>query len=363
MCSCAGVLWVTKRLANVETMRLQANCADQLVLATGYSSLALRRLQHLLIQTPEAASGTAVFAPMLAWLLCRAENLQLLSADLGNILFFPPMTHLKHLVLSLEVLSETCEILKSTSHAVSLETLLVNFLGTGPSPGPSLNLENLRSLQRLALICALPAEVRVWKSCSIFVEGLAVPSMSDVRWSSKMAISHLRYIHWSSEFFGIPASFAGLQNLQDVHLMLGRLGKEGASVSLQNGLANVSRLYIEAENLFITVPAKVQWKEVWFGSLKGAMCITFVDMDAFVSRICQVGIRYKSQIGSWLPKMCRCLAAKGFRYSVRDLKNGGTLFFWGRFDFTRCVCGACLMCLASSQKVLTEWANEYHHME
>lgn len=99
MCSCAGVLWVTKRLANVEALRLRANCAEQLVLATGQGSLALRRLQHLLIETSEAASANVTFAPMLAWLLSRTDKLQLLSAILSDIFFFPPLMHWKHLAL------------------------------------------------------------------------------------------------------------------------------------------------------------------------------------------------------------------------------------------------------------------------
>lgn len=101
MCSCAGVLWIAKRLASVETLRLRANCAEELVRANGQGSLALRRLQHLLIETPEAASGNRKFVPMLAWLLSRADNLQVLSANISDIFFFPPMSQLKHLALNL----------------------------------------------------------------------------------------------------------------------------------------------------------------------------------------------------------------------------------------------------------------------
>ena len=138
---CAGVLWVSKRLASVETLRLRENCGEVFVHATGHGSLALSRLQHLLIGSPEAASNSKAFDPTLAWLLSRAEILQLLAANLSsNCFFFPPLTRLKHLVLNFVTLPGALSVLQSISHAVSLETLLIKCQKAGQGPGPNLQL-------------------------------------------------------------------------------------------------------------------------------------------------------------------------------------------------------------------------------
>lgn len=341
----------------METLRLRADCAEQLVLATEQELMALNKLQHLLIESPEAAGGNTMFAPMLAWLLSRAFRLQLLSANLGNVSYFPPMSLLKHLVLNLTSFPGNDSIFDSLSHAVSLETLMIDCgqVGPGPGPRPSLKLENLTSLERLALKYVLPADLQVREGCSVLVEGTAACTSHNI-WSRVAEnISYLRVEDKSSELLGVPASFAGFLNLQVVYFAIGGLGKEGANVSLHNGLANVRRLCIIGDNLFITVPAKVQWEEVWFHSHK-AVCITLVDVDAFVAKCRRFATCYKSLIGTWMPILCKCLAAQGLEFRVKDRENSMSLLARGKLNFVRCFCGACLKCLAPSQKALSDWA-------
>lgn len=339
----------------METMRLRADCAEQLVRANGQGSLALRRLQHLLIENPEAANGNIKFVPMLAWLLSRADNLQLLSAKIGGIFFFPPMSQLKHLALEFTSLPENLSVFDSIAHAVSLETLMVKCRGVGPGRGPILKLDDLKSLQRLALEGVLPAELEVWETCRISVEGSHVSNMAGNVWSRVAGnISYLRFVDQSSELLGVPASFAGFINLQVVYLSLAKLGKKGASVPLQDGLANVRRLYINGHDLFITVPAKVLWEEVFFVSDK-VLCITFIDVNAFLASCSRFATYYDSLIGTWMPILCKSLAARGIEFEVIDQDDGHSVLVCGEVDFSRCFCGACLSCLTLSHKALSDW--------
>ena len=338
----------------METMRLRGACGKELMLATHHGSLALRRLRHLLIGDPEGATGTIMSAPTFAWVLSRAENLQLLSVALGKFSFLPPLTRLRHLALTFVDFPRDFQ---SISHAVSLETLMIDCRKVLIGPGPNLQLENTKGLQRLALRNILPADLQVWEGCSVFVEGIAVLSMPDEDWSSKVAesISYMRIADRSMNWLAVPARFARLQNLQVVYLALGRLGAEGNSVPLQDSLANVRRLSIVADDLFITVPATVQWEEVHFGGEK-ALCINFVDVKAFVSSCSRFATAYKSLIGTWMPILCQCLAAQGLPFQVEGLSRVRSLLFRGEADFSKCLCGACLRCLAQSQEALGDWA-------
>ena len=191
----------------------------------------------------------------------------------------------------------------------------------------------------------------------MFFEGSAVLSMSDTNWSCKgtESISYLRVEDSSFKLLAFPARFARLQNLQVVYLSLGKVGKDGASVSLSDGLANVRRLCIIGDDLFVTVPANVQWEEVCFSGEK-SLGITFVDATAFVSRCSRFAFCYKSLVGTWMPILCRCFAAQSLDFEVGDHSDGRSLLYRGSVDFVRCFCGACLTCLARSQKALRKWA-------
>ncbi len=141
---------------------------------------------------------------------------------------------------------------------------MINCRVVCPSPGPKLQLENLQSLQRLALKRIVPAKLQVRETCSVSFEGSQLSRMSDQVWSDMAAsISYVRIEDTSSTLLDVPASFAGFTNLQDVYRSLKGLGQDGAHVSLQNGVANVRRLCIISDkDMFVTVPANVRWEEV-----------------------------------------------------------------------------------------------------
>ncbi len=235
---------------------------------------------------------------------------------------------------------------------------MINCRAASPGQGPALKLDNLKRLERLALKSIVPAELQVWEDCRVYVEGPAIVSISDGSWSRVTGnISYLRYVAKASEMLDLSASFTGFKNLHIVYLHLRGLGKDGTNVPL-DGLANVKRLCILANDLFITVPAKVQWEEVWFGGFK-ALGVTFVDVDAFISSCDGFAVCYKSLIGAWLPLLCKSLAARGLDYFARDRDMGNfvnSVLSRGKVNFNRCFCGACLKCLAPFHGAVSEWA-------
>lgn len=57
-----------------------------------------------------------------------------------------------------------------------------------------------------------------------------------------------------------------------------------------------------------------------------------------------------------MPILCKTLAAQGVHFEVSAEGNGCSILSIGEVNFTGCVCGACLKCLAPSQKAVSDWA-------
>lgn len=120
-----GLEWVSKRLSCAHALRVSTNKWQGLAVAMKQGLSRVGSLHELEIAggAPEEGDATLAHMMSLLWLLASAPNLRLFSAALGSLPWFPPLSHVKHLVLSLEEDMTAGNVFAALLLAENLETL------------------------------------------------------------------------------------------------------------------------------------------------------------------------------------------------------------------------------------------------
>lgn len=99
-----------------------------------------------------------------------AAKLEVLSSNLRMLLWFPPLLHVKHLLLDFGEDVNTGNVFAAISNAYRLETLSLSaFLNVLDAPG--LMLQSLPSLQSVQLNGIRPAATHLPENCRLHLKG------------------------------------------------------------------------------------------------------------------------------------------------------------------------------------------------
>ena len=365
--ACTGVVWASKRLGGVEVLRLSPTGALGLAATEVQYTNTLMSLKQFEIGVPTAKATKTAFMMWFAWVLSRAEKLVLLSAVVGRLKWFPPLVHLKHLVL--RCWRSPGKVIAALPHAKSLQTLSLHaeshsgeviFLG-------ALKLGSLPDLRAVALHGVCPDHTHLPKECDLHIAGLkTLDALSHGKESS--ALAYLRSLEVSKadpNFPESPVLYGDSQkwkNLSTVSIHVYKWGTWNAFASLAN-LAHVQRLFVDADmELYVTVPAKVSWHKLGLRA-NDWMEVKFEDMDAFAGTVRSCAFTSVHLAGPRMFQLCLALAEHGISWASRELEDGNTTLAFPDItagDFSDCFCGACMKCLTAfgvaeaCSKVLSE---------
>ena len=319
---------------------------------------ALMNLKQLEIIGPSGEDNvsTMAFKMWFSWVLCRAQKLTLLSAQVGRLEWFAPMMQLKHLVLRCSC--NPGNIFAALSNAKSLQTLSLRAMrlsgGAMVPDAPRLDLKSLPDLRAVALHGVCLDDTLLPGECDLHLAGLVkLDTLGDEKWGS--ALANLRSIKFQDirAFLPeLPGLFGNVdfENLSIVFIYIATCGEVNAPVSLAY-LAHVHKLYVCAEeDLYVHVPAKVSWQRF---RLWGAerLEVTFEDIYGFATPVGSCAFCYTDLSGGCLFDLCSILAERGVPWvSGRD-EHGLTRLQFPTSDagnFPGCFCGACMQCLRAA---------------
>ena len=344
----------------MEVLCLPSNGALGLAGIEMQNADALMNLKQLEINAPSVQDNitTTAFKMWFSWVLCRAQKLTVLSAQVERLEWFAPMMQLKHLVLRCSCAPG--KIFAALPHAKSLQTLSLRAEGLSGGAtvldAPRLELKSLPDLRAVAFHGVCPDDTLLPKECGLHLAGLVtLDTIGDEKWSS--ALANLRSIDFvNNNLFlpQLPGPFGNvdMQNLSIVIMEFQDCGKANAPVSLA-ALAHVQQLCICVDReVYVTVPAKVSWQKLrLWGTDK--LEVTFEDINAFATTVGSCSFSSINLAGTCLFQLCLALAERGIPWVPFKNENGAgaiTLAFpaTDAGEFSGCFCGACMECLRAT---------------
>ncbi len=353
--------WASKNLRNAQVLRLRADAAHELADNILPDCPHLAKLQQLEIFVRDAGPASSGLLMWLTWLLARASQLSTLSLYMSKLPWLPPVTHLKHLILTFSMDSE--RIITALSNARGLETLSIKYLQKGAEDGseelpmgevPAIHLGRLVHLHSLALTCIMPAALELPQGCSLSLSGLQHRRMASESWDHVFgSLKALRLDCTGTRLASPPNFFADCPNLTKLCIVADKIGAEGSPLPL-TGLNHVKVLVMEGSEMYICMPSTFAWETAYFfGS--STVFLAFDDIDLFAKNIAQAYfvVGYDSVKGTWLPRLCAALGDEDIEWEVCGGEDGLLpQIHCPRqeydIDIAKCWCGACLDCLAAA---------------
>ena len=288
----------------------------------------------------------------LSWLLACSPKLTVLSTCLGELPWFPPLLHIKHLELIFAEVVEVDKVFAAIPSAANLVSLSLK-AEDGILEAPELQLQSMPSLERVGLVGFLPAAIHMPEGCILHLGGLGHDDLSGKEWDAA-----LPYV--TTFFFkdftvhiedNLPAYFAKMHILTIVKIQVDELGSARCHVCLE-GLARVKRLCLIGTALYVKVPARVSWRGLTVKSQ--TLGISFADAAWFAMNVSIAAFRYRFMSGSSLLEVSREWSACCRSWSSKEYPWRGheSTFVTCPPDtamtFSQCFCGVCMSCLRDS---------------
>ena len=346
-----GLEWVSKRLSCAHALRVSTDKWQGLAVAMKQGLSRVGSLHELEIAggAPEEGDATLAHMMSLLWLLASAPNLRLFSAALGSLPWFPPLSHVKHFVLSLEEDMTAGNVFAALLLAENLETLSLKSVGDVLEV-PLLRLESLPRLHSVGLNGIRPDGTSLPPECTLHLEGLKEADFTCAKWDSALHRVGSFYFHDTNLKIThqIPAFFARLQNINAVNIWVAQLGTSEEYLHL-DALSHVQSLLLVAQALYLTVPSKVSWRQMMLLS-EGEMGLSFDDPVWFAKKVPKVTVKYASLVGPSLFEVTGVWAAEKTRWGPFSYRRSQTVISCGSsvLKFTKCGCGACMPCLRAA---------------
>ena len=312
-------------------------------------------LEQLEVIGHSSATADAAVAHLMSFshLVAGATKLTVLSVSFGKLPWFPPLVHVKHLVLSLGGDIDPGIVFAALPNANSLETLSLR-TPNALLEAPLLQLDSMRFLCAVALEGICPAGINLPENCTMHLKGLLYFEIRGDAWDK--AFNSVRTFCFEDNSLQIhdliPTYFPKMQNLTTVDIMVLEMGTPDIYISLE-GLSQVQRLYLGSECSYLKVPARVSWREVFFVSSE-VMGLVFDDHAWFAKEVPNACFRYASLEGPSLlnlirawDKEQRCCKTK----SPEDSRTCSVVSCCTQgygMNFADCPCGVCMPCLRES---------------
>ncbi len=217
--------WVSKRLSCARALEIYAKDWQGLASAMRHGLNDVPALEQLEINGSSPEEGDAAVAHHLSmfWLLASAPKLTLLSANLGKVPWFPPLSRIKHLVFTLEKDADTATIFAALSNAITLETLSMDAAKhENVLKASVLQLEALPCLHSVRLDAIRPAGTHLPEDCTLQLVGLVQADFASPKWNS--ALNKVSAFEFSDNKLimndPLPPIFAKLRFVTSVEIRL-----------------------------------------------------------------------------------------------------------------------------------------------
>ncbi len=325
ICMHAGLLWVGERLKWVKVLRLPGNLAQHLAQSAEQGSCVLHSLTQLEVESPASQMAGEPVNIWFTWLIAQAPNLTVLSATLGPNSWIPPVSQLKHLVLT--VTGNSNHVFKALLCLKGLQTLCLGFKpGTNSDMHvmrtPKLEMSKLRHLDTVALVGICPLGIFLPETCMLSLKALEAWHLFSPMWESVLEnLGVVRFTCSGLALSRIPPLLSGADfRLDKVYLNVKSLGSAESHLSLQE-LSHVRVLNLSAQDLYISLPSQMKWRQLIIKARR-TLDVSFEDVAGFIRRVPEVCFFYKSLMGTWLAELCWALARQGSEWSVHKNPRG-----------------------------------------
>ena len=234
-------------------------------------------------------------------------------------------------------------------NAEDLETLLLQSMDDMLDL-PWLQLESLPRLHSVGLKGIRPDGTSLPPQCTLYLKGLEEFDFTCGAWDSALhRVGSCKFLDRTLKItHQIPAVFAKLQIITAVDIWAEQLGTSEEYLCL-DALSHVQSLLIGARALYLTVPARVSWRQMMLSGER-EVGISIDDPVWFAKKVPNVDVRYASLVGPTLFEVTGVWAARKKRWDSFSHNSQSVISCGSSSDLvTKCGCGACMPCLRAAR--------------